>query len=116
MRYKDTPPYSYLLALAVGLFGLPIVYLSTNYASHSWGMTMMCFAVLNALPGAAFGLVWPDIRWRWGVWLSAAPLCVLSFLQPGAAFYAGWALVSLLPSCACARAVARYALKSTKVI
>jgi hypothetical protein len=114
-RYKDTPSYSYLLALAVGLFGLPIIYLSSNYASHSQSVTMICFAVLNALPGAAFGLVWPDIRWRWGIWLCAVPAAIVSFYAPDAWFLAGWLAMTLPPSCAGAYATARLHLRYVQI-
>ena len=114
-RYKDTPHYSYLLALAVGLFGLPIVYLSANYASYSRAVTMLCFAVLNALPGAAFGLVWPDIKWRWGVWLCAVPAVIVSFNTPDPWFLAGWLAMTLLPSCVGSYAAAQLHLRYVKI-
>ena len=116
MRYKDTPPYSYLLALALGLFGLPIIYvLSANYASYSRPVTMMCFAVLHLVPGAAFGLVWPDIKWRWGVWLCAVPAAIVSFFAPGAWFMAGWLAMTMLPACAGAYATARLHLRYVQI-
>jgi hypothetical protein len=114
-RYKDTPRYSYLLALAAGLFGLPIIYASAEYASHSWPMTMACFAVLNAVPGAAFGLVWPDIRWRWGVWLCAVPAVAVSVFAPSAWSLAGWLAMTVLPSCAGAYATAQLHLRYVRV-
>ena len=114
-RYKDTPPYSYLLALALGLFALPLIYASANYASHSWPLTMACFAVLNVVPGAAFGLVWPDIKWRWGVWLCGVPAVVASFFAPSAWFMAGWLAMTVLPACAGAYATAQLHLRYVKV-
>ena len=112
-RYKDTPPYSYLLALALGLFGLPFIYALTNYASYSPLVTMACFAVLHTVPGAAFGLVWPDIKWRWGVWLCAVPAVVVSFLEPG--FLPAWLAMTVLPSCAGAYATAQLHLRYVKI-
>jgi hypothetical protein len=114
-RYKDTPRYSYLLALAVGLFGLPFIYLSANYASHSRPLTMACFAVLHVVPGAAFGLVWPDIKWRWGVWLCGVPAVLVSFFAPSAWFLAGWLAMTVLPSCAGAYATARLHLNYVRI-
>lgn len=114
-RYRDTPYYSYLLALAVGLFGLPIIYLSASYASQSRPVTMACFAVLHLVPGAAFGLVWPDIKWRWGVWLCVVPALVVSFLAPSAWFLAGWLAATMLPSCAGAYATAQLHLRYVRV-
>ena len=114
-KYKDTPPYSYLLALAVGLFGLPIIYALTGYASYSPLVTMMCFAVLHAVPGAAFGLVWPDIKWRWGVWLCGVPAVIASFFAPSAWFMAGWLAMTVLPACAGAYATAQLHLKYVEV-
>lgn len=114
-RYKDTPPYSYLLALALGLFGLPIIYALAGYASYSWPVTMACFAVLHAVPGAAFGLVWPDIKWRWGVWLCGVPAVVASFFAPSAWFMVGWLLMTVLPASAGAYATAQLHLRYVRV-
>jgi hypothetical protein len=114
-KYKDTPHYSYLLALAVGLSWMPFIYALSNSASRSWVLTTACFAVLHAVPGAAFGLVWPDIKWRWGVWLCGVPAVVVSFFAPGAWFMAGWLAMTMLPACAGAYAAARLHLGYVKV-
>ena len=114
-RYRDIPRYSYLLALAVGLFGLPFIYLSADYASHSRPLTMACFAVLHVVPGAAFGLVWPDIKWRWGIWLCGVPAVLVSFFEPNAWFLAGWLAMTVLPSCVGAYATAQLHLRYVKV-
>jgi hypothetical protein len=114
-KFKDTPLYSYLLALAVGLFWLPIIYALANYASRSWLVTMLCFAVLHVVPGAVFGLVWPDIKWRWGVWLFGVPAVVVSFFAPGAWFMAGWLAMTMLPACAGSYAMAQLHLHYVKV-
>ena len=114
-RYRDTPRYSYLLALAVGLFGLPFIYVSANYASHSRPLTMACFAVLHLVPGAAFGLVWPDIKWRWGVWLCGVPAVLVSFYAPGAWFLVGWLAMTVLPACAGAYATAQLHLRYVRI-
>ena len=113
--YKDTPPYSYLLALALGLFGLPFIYALANCASYSPLVTMACFAVLHAVPGAAFGLVWPDIKWRWGVWLCGVPAVVASFFAPSAWFMAGWLAMTVLPACAGAYATAQLHLRYVRI-
>jgi hypothetical protein len=113
--YKDTPPYSYLLALALGLSGLPIIYALASYGSYSPLVTMACLAVLNAVPGAAFGLVWPDIKWRWGVWLCGVPAVVASFFAPSAWFMAGWLAMTVLPACAGAYATAQLHLRYVRI-
>ena len=115
VRDKDTPPYSYLLALALGLCGLPLIYALASYGSYSPLVTMACFAVLHAVPGAAFGLVWPDIKWRWGVWLCGVPAVVASFFAPSAWFMAGWLAMTVLPACAGAYATAQLHLRYVKV-
>jgi hypothetical protein len=114
-RHRDVPRYSYLLALAVGLFGLPLIYASAHYASSSWPLTMLCFAVLNVVPGAAFGLVWPDIKWRWGVWLCGVPIVLVSFLAPNVLYLAGWLAMTVLPSCAGAYATAQLHLRYVRI-
>jgi len=113
--HRDTPRYSYLLALALGLFALPIIYIFAGYDSHSRPLTMACFAVLHAVPGAAFGLVWPDIKWRWGVWLCGVPAVVVSFFAPSGWFLAGWLTMTMIPSCAGAYATAQLHLRYVKV-
>ncbi len=121
MRSTSAPVYAYALAVVAGLLVSPTMYAlgillgdvrEPDAYIMMWPIFWATFAFIHAALGVVFGMVWPRASWRWGVWVSAAPLCVLSFLTPGAAFYAGWALVTLLPSSACARAVASYALKS----
>jgi hypothetical protein len=114
-RYRDTPRYSYLLALALGLFALPIIYMFAGSASDSRPVTMACFAVLHAVPGAAFGLVWPDIKWRWGVWLCGVPALVVSFFAPSGWFLAGWLAMTVIPSCAGAYATAQLHLRYVRI-
>ena len=114
-RHRDVPRYSYLLALAAGLFGLSLFYVSANSASHSRPLTMACFAVLQAVPGAAFGLVWPDIKWRWGVWLWGVPAVLVSFVAPDPWFLAGWLAMTVLPACAGAYATAQLHLRYVRI-
>ncbi len=117
-RYKDIPRYSYLLAVAAGLFALPFIYMSAGDAGGhggTWLLTMTCFAVLHVVPGAAFGLVWPDITWRWGVWLCGVPAVLVSFFAPGAWFLAGWLAMTMLPACAGAYATAQLHLRYVRV-
>jgi hypothetical protein len=116
-RYKDTPYYSYLLAMAVGLFGLPLIATAVGYTGDgdSRPLTMACFAVIYVVPGAAFGLVWPDVRWRWGVWLCAAPAVIVSLFAPSAWLLAGWLAMTMLPSCAGAYATAQLHLRYVKI-
>ena len=117
-RYRDTPHYSYLLALGAGLFALPLVYVPAGYAGVGLGarpLAMACLAVLHLVPGGAFGLLWPDITWRWGVWLHGVPAVLISFLAPGAWPLAGWLAMTMLPACAGAYAAARLHLAYVKI-
>ena len=118
-RSPDVPRFSYLLAVVAGLFALPLVYLLADSAGGGEGgsrlLTRACFAVLHAVPGAAFGLVWPDITWRWGVWLCAVPAVLVSFLARDAWFFPGWLMMTMLPACAGAYAAARLHLKYAEV-
>jgi hypothetical protein len=124
-RSAATPTYAYALAVVAGLVLTPSMYWlgemlgavrEPDASIMMWPLFWGAFAVAHAALGVVFGLVWPERTWRWGVWLSAAPLCLVSFFSPGAAFYAGWVMVSLFPSSSCAYAAGMYGLKSTKVI
>ena len=122
-RSADVPRFSYPVAVAVGLFCLPLIYVQANFVAGLTGegygglplAAAAIFAVLHAVPGAAFGLAWPDIRWRWGVWLCAVPTCIVSFLAPDAWVFLGWAAMTVLPSCAGAHAAASLHLKYAEV-
>jgi hypothetical protein len=70
----------------------------------------LCFSIV----GGAFGLLWPESKWRWGVWMGAAPICLVSFVAPDAGFFAGFVAATLAPSCACAYAAARLHLRYTE--
>ena len=120
----DVPRYAYALAVAAGLLVAPYMYWFAQLLGGAggvddyvelWALFWATFAVAYGTLGVAFGLIWPGRFWRWGVWLSAAPLCVVSFLEPGAAFFTGWVLMSVLPSCACAQAAGSYGSKFTAV-
>ena len=124
-RSTNAPDSAYALAVGLGLLVAPYMYALAGLLEKIkepdahvmvWPLFWVAFAAIHAALGTVFGLLWPAQTWRWGVWLSAAPLCLVSFLSPGVAFYAGWVLVSLPPSCACACAAGRYGLKSTTVI
>lgn len=123
-RSAAAPAYAYALAVVAGLLLAPYMYalaqllggVSRDGYATMWAFFWAAFAVAYATLGAAFGLLWPGRTWRWGVWLSAAPLCAASFFSPGAAFYAGLILASLLPSAACAYAAGRYGLKAKTFI
>jgi hypothetical protein len=114
------PAYAYALAVVLGLVTLPYTYsLALIFGDERgagaepwvWVFFWVACAAAHAALGTIFGLLWPGRTWRWGVWLCGAPLCAVSFLEPGAAFYAGSVSVSLLPACACAYAGGRYGLK-----
>ena len=118
-RSEDVPRLSYPVVVAAGLLGLPFIYMSANYAAgHGGGsraLTMACFAVIHVVPGAAFGLVWPDNTWRWGVWLCAVPAVIVSFFAPDAWYLAGWLAMTMLPACAGAYAASRLHLNYVRV-
>ena len=127
-RSSDVPSLFYALAVAVGLFGLPFIFALTayvagedvlgEYLSDEWGglygvvvVAAIMFGGFHTLLGAVFGAVWPELAWRWGVWLTALPLCLGSFLTPSVWLFAAFAAVTLLPACAAAHLAARLHLR-----
>ena len=127
------PRLFYVLAVLVGLCGLPL--------SFAVGSTMMgrsmpddflglilgegpgallagvgIFAVPHGLLGAAFGYAWPAVSWRWGVWMSAVPLCLLTFFAPALNLFLPALALTALPAGAGACAGARLNLGRTRVI
>ena len=117
-----TPPSLYVLAMAVGLAGLPFIFLlagfviSPHAAGGDWSWSAQAwFAVGYAVLGALFGLVWPEPTWRWGLWLTAMPLCLVYLLDLGGWVWLGLAVQTALPACSAAYAAARLHLKYAEV-
>jgi hypothetical protein len=125
-RSPDVPWLFYALAVVVGLFGLPFIFALTSYVwgnlfadyrRDEWGIfgvglfVAVMFGGFHALLGAVFGAVWPALAWRWGVWLTALPLCLGSFGMPSVWLFAAFAAVTLLPACAAAHGAARMHLR-----
>jgi hypothetical protein len=113
------PPFSYALAVAAGLSGLPFMYYlvvsvaglpGVDYGDWVPG-TALGFAICHSALGVLFGLLWPGGRWRWGVWLTATPLCFVSFLAPDPWVFLLWAAASLPTACAASSLTARLRLK-----
>ena len=118
-RNGDVPWFSYGFAVVAGLIVLPFTFLLTSLLAELLDVGPEGFAsvfppalvVSYAILGSAFGFVWPESTWRWGVWLSAAPVCFVSFFGLSAPFYVGWVALTLLPACAGAYAAARLHFK-----
>ncbi|MBV8858182.1 MAG: hypothetical protein JOZ02_14725 [Acidobacteria bacterium] len=115
-RSVNVPQGAYLLAAMAGLAGLPLMYLLANLAevaSFYYGEPVALYAAVAllglgyAILGAAFGFLWPVASWRWGVWLCAGPTCAVPFVTSDARVFLAWALLTLLPACAGAYALAR---------
>lgn len=127
------PRLFYALAVLVGLCGLPLSYVVGSF-SMGWlmpdkflGMILgegvgallagvVLFAVPHGLLGAAFGYAWPAVSWRWGVWMSALPLCVLTLFAPALNLFLPALAMTALPACAGAYSAARVNLRHTRVI
>src|SRR5215204_3175488 len=116
-RTADVPRLFYALALLVGFCGLPLSFavLSCGYGvsraassflavmlggegSGAWLSGVAVFAVPQGFLGALFGYAWPQVGWRWGVWLTALPLCLLTFFVPAAGFFLPAVALNTLPS------------------
>ena len=127
MRNPEVPALSYVVAVVVGLFGLPFMFTAAGFAVESSGSGSLDFAgatvglviaasfgVFHLILGGAFGLLWPEAGWRWGVWLCGLPACAVSYTVPDAWFFANWAAMTVLPACAGAQLAARLHLKYTE--
>ena len=120
-RTADVPLYSYLIAVFAGLFGLPLIYIAARFVSEIAyaaadydGLQLVFaagFAAVHVALGAVFGFLWPEVRWRWGVWLCAAPACLVSFYAPGVWFFVVWLALTMLPAGAGAHAAGRLHLR-----
>ncbi len=126
MRNPEVPALSYAVAVLVGLFGLPFMYMAASFAAEASGsgpgdpgaagvglMIAASFGVFHLILGGAFGLLWPEAGWRWGVWLCGLPACAVSYVVPEAWFFVNWAAMTVLPACAGAQLAARLHLKYT---
>lgn len=117
---KNPPGYAYGAAVFVGAVCLPfIILLAAFLTSPNRGGSLWLFAALvatgHAVLGALFGLIWPERKWRWGVWLCAGPTLLFSFQAVSAWFFLGWVAVTLLPACLGAHATGRAHLNTTTV-
>ena len=139
-RTADVPWLFYALALLVGFCGLPLLFgvLSQGYGverissdfltdfvarllnqregSGAWLAGVFVFVVPQAFLGVLFGYILPESGWRWGVWLTAPPLCLLTFFVPAVSFFLPAVALTTLPACAGAYAGARLRLGQPRVI
>ena len=129
-RSPGVPRLFYLLAVLVGFCGLPLAFAMTSLMAGRVLQDFLplivgdgpgallagaaLFAAPHALMGAVFGLAWPELGWRWGVWLTAVPLGLLSFVVPGAAYFLAAAGLTTLPACAGAHAAAWMQLRHAR--
>ncbi|HEX8721041.1 MAG TPA: hypothetical protein VF736_10455 [Pyrinomonadaceae bacterium] len=122
LRNPEVPVISYVLAPLAGLFGLPFMFMaavflrgsSAHYGDFGVGVSA-AFGLGHLVLGGAFGFLWPEAGWRWGVWLCAAPACIISYLEPDAWFFVWWLAMTALPACAGAQMAAWLHLKYTEV-
>ena len=108
MTTTHAPRFAYPFAVAAGLFGLVFYGLLSMIEGAPGGghyavplaILLAGFAVGHFVLGGAFGILWPWVAWRWGVWLCAAPACLISFCGRGVWFFLGWLALTMLPACA----------------
>ena len=117
---RDVPLFAYVVAVVAGLFLLGAAFLLSGLLADVFAVTgerefqriyPAASVIVYAALGAAFGLAWPEPTWRWGVWLSAAPVCVVSLLASDAAAFLVLAATTALPAGAGAYAAGRLHLK-----
>jgi hypothetical protein len=138
-RTADVPAILYVLATLVGACGLPLSFAVLSYGygaervgsdflndfltllfgregSGAWLAGVLVFAVPQGFLGLLFGAAVPEVGWRWGVWLTALPLCLLTFFVPAVGFFLSAVALSTLPSCVGAYAGARLPEAQPRVI
>ena len=139
-RTSDATRLLYVLAVLVGFCGLPLSFavLSSGYGSErlssnfltdflallfnrsegsgAWLAGVFVFAVPQGFLGVLFGCAVPEVGWRWGVWLTAPPLCLITFFVPAVGFFLSAAALTTLPACVGAYAGARLRLPHAGVI
>ena len=115
---SDTNWFVHALAVVAGTFAMLVPFLLTRL----WGEPlsqfaldiMMCFSATYAVLGAVFGFLWPESKWRWGVWVSVVPVILFSFMGGGALRFLLFAGLTLFPACAGAYTAARFHLNYTR--
>ncbi|MGB7923636.1 MAG: hypothetical protein WCF57_10370 [Pyrinomonadaceae bacterium] len=119
------PLSAYLFALAMGtlaFFGTVSLVMLIFMATPPFPLWidpffLPLFAVSYLLMAALFSLLWPDVSWKWGLWLSLPCLLAVSLVYlvntpDGAGILhtiIGTLLIVLLPACACALLGKRFA-------
>ncbi|HEX8561127.1 MAG TPA: hypothetical protein VF668_23745 [Pyrinomonadaceae bacterium] len=131
----NAPKLFYALAALVGCCGLPLSFavLSGEHGAEraaagfltlllggdgagAWLAGAAVFAAPQGLLGALFGYAMPEAGWRWGVWLTAPPLCLLTFFVSAPGFFLPALALSTLPACAGAHAGGRLRRRRARVI
>jgi len=131
VRTADATRFLYVLAMLIGCCGLPLSFAVLSYGygmervssdfltdflallfnqregSGAWLAGVLMFAVPQGFLGLLFGYAVPEVGWRWGVWLTAPPLCLLTFFVPAVGFFLSAVALTTLPSCVGAHAGAR---------
>ncbi len=115
-RVARTSRFVHALAIGVGLIGMLPVSLLAKFLVELLGVrqsdTVFVFAsvmfIAYAAAGVAFGSLWPEKSWRWGVWIGLLPFIWASLDSPFMTFMLLGVVV--LPACAAAQAAARLRL------
>jgi|SRR3712207_2141648 len=121
---EKAPLAAYFLAAFAGVFCLLPTLLLAIFLSDVLraGSRDFMFAAAPAsaacygLSGAAFGFIWPERGWRWGVWLGALPACLVSFFAGRVDAFLLFVALTLAPACAGAYVSSRVHLRYTRVI
>jgi hypothetical protein len=122
-RDTDTPPYSYPVAVAAGLFctwssvllGRHLSVLFEPWQRDLGFVGLTTVAAGHLVLGGVFGMMWPEKTWRWGVWLCLVPVGLVSLLEPDVSLFFRVVALTLAPACAGAYAAARVHLKYVAV-
>lgn len=109
---SDIPWFAYILATVAGLCFIVVASLLSFFGADSLSgfihdrvtVFAIIFAIIYAMLGAAFGFIWPEKTWRWGLLVSLAPVTLLSFFGLAVFHYS---LIVLIPACAGAYMTAR---------
>jgi MFS family permease len=118
-RDVDVPRYTYPLAVVAGVCCTGAAFAFATLVTHvfdRWERGLgfigaVVVASAHVLIGGLFGMLWPEKKWRWGVWLCLVPVCLVSASDPDVTAFFWVVVLTLAPACAGAYVAARVHLK-----
>src|SRR3990170_951917 len=91
-----------LLLLNIALWFLVIFFLWGRYSDNTYLISAILITLVYGLAGIYYGFRWPDLSWRWGIWLTMPLLIgiasiIILIISEGIQFFSPAVLIFLLP-------------------